>query len=301
VYGVLKKFGDDAGGSLSALITYYAFLSLFPMLLVLVTVLAYVLHGDQDLQRRILDSALADFPVIGDQLKTNIGSVRGSGVGLAIGVVLTFYGGLGVGHAAQDAMNRVWSVPIVVRPGFFPKLLRSLMVIGLLALAIIATTGLTTIAGSQVGAWEHAALFFVTFVLNIALFTVAFRVLAALPLTLNDVLPGAIICAVGWAVLQLIGVAVVSHAVNRMSSTYGVFAIVLGLLAWIFLQARIMMYAAEVNVVRARKLWPRSLAPPPLTDADRRAFELYARAQERRPEARLSVKLHDDPDEEHVH
>ena len=90
IFAVLKKFGDDSAGSLSALITYYAFLSLFPLLLVLVTVLGYVLHGNQDLQRRIIDSALGDFPVIGQQLRDNISSVKGNGIGLVVGILVTF-------------------------------------------------------------------------------------------------------------------------------------------------------------------------------------------------------------------
>jgi YihY family inner membrane protein len=293
VLGVLKKFGDDEGGSLSARITFYAFLSLFPMLLVLVTVLGYVLHGSQDLQRRIVDSALGDFPVIGDQLRHNIGSVRGNGLGLLIGILFTFYGGLGVGHASQDAMNRVWSVPIRVWPGFFPKLLRSIELMGTLALALILTTGLNWLGSAHGATWERVALFMIATLLNVGLFALAFRVLTAQALSFRVVLPGAVISALGWAVLQLVGEAVVNHMLHGMTATYGVFAIVLGLMAWLFILSRIMMYSAEVNVVLARELWPRSLNPPPLTDADRRAFQLYALAQERRPEARLRVQLHD--------
>jgi inner membrane protein YhjD len=294
IFAVLKKFGDDSAGSLSALITYYAFLSLFPLLLVLVTVLGYVLHGNQDLQRRIIDSALGDFPVIGQQLRDNISSVKGNGIGLVVGILVTFYGGLGVANVTQDAMNRVWAVPIRVRPGFFPKLLRSLEIIGLLVVAIGGTTTLTIVASSMTAEIARISILIGSFVMNVVLFTLAFIITTTKSLRIRDVLPGAIISAIAWVVLHLIGEAIVNHAIKGMSASYGAFAVVLGLLAWIFLQARIMLYAAEVNVVRATKLWPRALAPPPLTEADRRAFELYALAQERRPEARLSVALHDD-------
>ena len=130
VFAVVKKFGDDQGGNLCALITYYGFMSLFPLLLVLVTVLGFVLQGNPGLRHDILNSAVTDFPVIGDQIKHSVGSVRGSGVGLAVGIVFTFYGGLGVANAAQDAMNRIWEVPMRARPGFVPRVLRSLALIG---------------------------------------------------------------------------------------------------------------------------------------------------------------------------
>src|SRR2546430_1753623 len=104
LFAVVKKFGDDQGGNLAALITYYGFLSLFPLLLVLVTVLGFVLQNNPDLRDDILNSAVAQFPIIGDQIRNNVGSVRGSGLGLAVGILVTFYGGLGVCNAAQDAM-----------------------------------------------------------------------------------------------------------------------------------------------------------------------------------------------------
>src|SRR5438128_6085182 len=111
-FAVFKEFGDDQAGNLAALIAYYGFFSLFPLLLVLVTVLGFVLHGHPGLQDRVLNSTLGQFPIIGDQLRTNVHSLQGSGFALAIGVGGTLYGGLGVGAAAQNAMNEVWDVPV---------------------------------------------------------------------------------------------------------------------------------------------------------------------------------------------
>ena len=112
VFAVFKKFGDDGCGNIAALITYYGFVSLFPLLLVAVTVLGFVLEGNEDLQHQLVDSALANFPIIGDQIQANVGKVQGSGVGLTIGIVLTLYGGLGIANVAQHAMNRIWGVPM---------------------------------------------------------------------------------------------------------------------------------------------------------------------------------------------
>ncbi|HYL53064.1 MAG TPA: YihY/virulence factor BrkB family protein [Acidimicrobiia bacterium] len=294
VFAVVKKFGDDQGGNLCAIITYYGFMSLFPLLLVLVTVLGFVLQGHPGLQHDILNSALTDFPVIGDKIRKNVGSVRGNGVGLAIGIVFTFYGGLGLANAAQDAMNRIWEVPMRARPGFVPRILRSLALVGTIGLGIIVTTVLSGVGGgsANLGGWVRVGVVVVAFVLNVGLFGLAFRVLTARDLAWGDVWPGAVVAAIGWEVLQAVGGAFVSHQLKGMSeSVYGVFATVIGLLLWIFLQARVVLYAAEVNVVRSGRLWPRSIAPPPLTDGDKRAYEAYAATEERRPDERVEVDI----------
>src|SRR4051812_2321360 len=129
-YAVVKKFGDDQGGNLAAMLTYYTFLSLFPLLLVLFTILGFVLHGHPGLQDDVRTSALSQFPIIGDQIGRNVTSVRGSGAGLAVGLLGTLWGGMGVANAAQDALNRVWEVPVKQRPPFVKRLLRSAAMLG---------------------------------------------------------------------------------------------------------------------------------------------------------------------------
>ncbi len=296
-YAVQKKFGDDSGGSVSAVLTYYGFLSLFPLLLVLVTILSFVLHGNPRLQDDILNSALANFPIIGTDIRKNLGRVHGSGIGLIIGILVTFYGGLGIANAAQDVMNRVWEVPQVVRPGFFPRLLRSLGLIATLGLGIVITTIITTLGGAAHGLpmVVRVATILAGFLLNIALFSFAFHVLTAAKLSWGDVLPGAVVAAFGFVVLQTLGGALVSHQLQNSSQTYGVFALVIGLLAWIYLQARIVVYAAEVNVVRARRLWPRGITDP-LTDADHRALDAYTRREVRHKEQALHATASPQPD-----
>jgi YihY family inner membrane protein len=282
-FAVVKKFGDDQGGNLAALIAYYGFLSLFPLLLVLFTVLGFVLHGHSGLQHDLRTSALADFPIIGDQISANVTSVRGSGIGLAIGVVGTLWGGLGIANAAQNAMNRVWDVPITARPGFFPRIGRSFALLATIGVGILATTLLSGVgsASGGIGMGVRVLAFAVSIALNVGLFLVAFHVLTARAVGWRDFVPGAVFAAVGWEILQVLGGLYVSHTLKGMTQTYGLFAIVLGLLAWIFLQAQLIVYAAEINVVRLHHLWPRSFAPPPLTNADRRAYEDHASAEVR--------------------
>ena len=108
---VVYKFVDDLGGYLASLITYYGFLSLFPLLLIFSTVLGFLLPGNPELQQQLINSALSQFPIIGDQLTSSAQPLRGSGSGLAIGILVALYGGLGVAVAIQNALNQVWGLP----------------------------------------------------------------------------------------------------------------------------------------------------------------------------------------------
>jgi YihY family inner membrane protein len=280
VVAVLKKFGDDQAGQLAALIAYYGFVSLFPLLLVLVTVLGFVLQGDPHLQRRILDGALGQFPIVSDQLRLH--SLAGSSPALAVGVIGSLLAGLGITGATQNAFNQIWSVPRKQRPNFFKARLRGLAMLAVLGtLSIIATTAAGFVGSSSHAAPAVAAGIVVAFVLNIAVFMTAFRLLTAVDVPWRDLLPGVIVAAVCWQLLQHLGGFYLDHVLKRTGPLYGVFALVLGLLAWLYLGAQLTVLAAELNVVRARRLWPRSLFSGPMLDADRRALASAARAEER--------------------
>jgi membrane protein len=266
---VQKKFGEDEGGNLCAMLTYYGFLSLFPLLLVFFTVLGFALDGNPSLQQDLRTSALANVPIIGDQIARNVTSVQGSGVALVVGILGTLWGGLGIANAAQDAMNRVWGVPRAARPGFVSRVLRDLGLLATIGVAIVATTVLGSAAGFVSGSigWRVAA-GVVSLGLDMAVFALAFRLLTARELPWSALIPGAALAAAGWEVVLVLGGVYASHVLEGMSQTYGMFAIVLGALVWIFLQARVVVYAVEVNVVRLDRLWPRSLVSVVGQDAD---------------------------------
>jgi membrane protein len=266
---VHKKFGEDEGGNLCAMLTYYGFLSLFPLLLLFFTVLGFALEGNPSLQKDITESALANLPIVGDQIASNVTTVQGSGLALVVGILGTLWGGLGIANSGQDAMNRVWGVPRTRRPGFVPRVVRDLVLLATLGVAILATTVLSAAAGFVSGniGWRVIAAA-AAVALDGVVFVFAFKVLTAKDLPWKVFVPGAVVAAVGWEILHLVGGAYLSHTLSGMSQTYGMFAIVLGALAWIFLQARVVVYAAEINVVRHDRLWPRSLkSEPPANDA----------------------------------
>lgn len=286
---VVKKLGDDSGGGLVGLIAYRAFLSLFPLLLLLTTVLGYVLAGNPQLRAEAVDSVLAQFPVIGEQIEA--GSLRGNGLALAIGVVGSIWAGLGVVLATQKALDRVWAVPHRKRHGFLASRLRALVL-----LVVLGTlTLLSTVAGGLVGggAWVGAAWGVVVAVgANLLVFGAVFRLLTAAEVSIRSLLPGTVVAAVGWFGLQLVGGWFVDHEVRNATPAYGTFAVVIGLLAWIHLGALLMVMSAELNVVRARGLWPRSLLGVELPE-DERVMRALAKAEARDERQRIRVDFDD--------
>lgn len=287
---VIYKFGDDQGSYLTALITYYGFLSLFPLLLLLVTILGFVLQHDPHLQREIVGSTLAQLPIVGSQLGRNVHALRGSGAGIAAGIVGTLYGCLGAAGALQNAFNRVWAVPRNRRPNPILTRVRGLLLLLVLGTGVLATTVISGLAtsssefGATIGTVLAVAAIPLGTVANVALFMLTFRVLTASEVGTRDLRTGAVVAGVGWQALQLLGTYLVAHLLRGSPTAYGVFGLVLGLMAWIYLLALVVVVAAEINVVAHRKLWPRALLTPftddvQLTGADERAYASYAHSE----------------------
>ena len=288
---VVYKMVDDQATFLAAMITYYGFLSLFPLLLLLVTLLGFALADDPGLQQQVLHSALRDFPIIGDQIGGNIHSLQGSTFGLVVGIVGGLYGALGVGVAVQNAMNKIWAVPRAERPALPGLYGRSAALLAVLALSVAATTALTALS-TAAGTWAsgpvdvavRVAAVAVSLLVNAGFVIFAYRLLTARSVPKRRLWPGAVTASLLWQVLQSVGTYLLDHQLRGATATYGLFGIVLGLLSWIYLAALILVLGAEINVVRAQRLYPRSLlAPDPtdttLTGADRRAYAAYAETE----------------------
>lgn len=283
---VLYKYVDDSGGYLAALITYYGFVSLFPLLLLLSTVLGIVLSGHPALQQQVLNSALSQIPAVGDSLG-DPRQIGGGPVGLVVGIAGSLYGGLGVAQALQYAMNTAWAVPRNSRPNPFAARGRSLLLLATAGVAVLGTTVLSAIGASSIGSLGPVVkvlLLLVSVAVNALVLIFVFRVGTARDLSVAQVAPGAIGAAVVWALLQTFGVAYVRHAVAGASATNGVFALVLGLLAFLYLTSVAVVFCVEVNVVRVDRLHPRALLTPftdnvELTGGDRAAYSGQAKAQ----------------------
>jgi membrane protein len=292
VAAVYKKFSDDQAGQLAALISYYAFVSIFPLLLVFVTILGFVLQGHPEDQKKILDGALGQFPVLSDSLKLH--SLKGSTLALVIGIVGSLLAGMGITNAAQNAFNRIWDVPFKSRPNFLFARLRGL---GLLAafgtMMIVSTAAAGFVGTSSHDAPAVLAGVLIAFVVNLALFMTTFKLLTAAEVGWREFLPGVIVAAILWQLLQHLGGYYIDHGLKHTQPLYGFFALVLGLLAWLYLGAQLVIFAAEINVVRARRLWPRSFFSDPLLEADRRALRASAEVEERVEQENVEVSFDD--------
>jgi membrane protein len=289
---VLQKYADDQGGYLAATITYYGFFAIFPLLLVLTTVLGFLLQGHPHLERTIVNSAFGQFPVIGPQLSR--GSLHGSALALGLGLAASLWAGMGVFLAAQNAMNHLWGVPFKRRPDPLHARGRALLLLLLLGGGALATTILAALAtvGAHFGpSWKIGSLALST-ALNVGLFWLGFRVLTAREVSWRQLRGGAFAAGILYELLQTLGGYYVGHTLKHASNAYGTFGLVIGLLSWIYLSAHITLLAAEGNVVATRKLWPRSFSvmiEQPATQADKRALTQRGKVEERRQDETVSV------------
>ncbi|MEP7059328.1 MAG: YihY/virulence factor BrkB family protein [Actinomycetota bacterium] len=290
-FATVKKFGDDQAGNLAALVAYFGFFSLFPLLMVAVTVLGMLTQGNAALRTRVLNSALRNFPVIGTQLGQSVKALNGGGLALVIALLLTLWSGLAVIKVFENAMDTVWDVPFKERANFFKKTARALVMLAVLGVLTSISSLSAGIGAGSHSVWMVIAGALLALGVNVVLFLCAFRILTSADVSWQAVAPGAVAGAVAWTLLQAVGGFYIAHQLKGASEVYGTFAIVIGLLAWIYLGAQITLYAAEVNVVRRDHLWPRSVHQPPLTPADRRAFARYAKQEERLDTEEVNVRI----------
>jgi uncharacterized BrkB/YihY/UPF0761 family membrane protein len=275
---VLKKYGDDRGGSLSALVTFYGFLAVFPLLLLFVTVVGLVLRNNPEAEQHIIHSALAEFPVIGDRLASSISALhKPSPLVFVASFVGLLWGSLGVTNHLQTASAIMWGVPRHKEAALIPRMLRGLLLLGTIAVAVVGSAilaGISTIGGvhnNAVAYWAYSLVGAAA--VNFAAYLLALHILAPPGTRWGQLVPGASIGSLGWTLLEAVGGLLVSHALRHATELYGLFATVLGLVFWLSLGSQLFMYAGETNVVLAKGLWPRHLdekapaaAPEPGTE-----------------------------------
>jgi len=304
---VAYKFFDDQGGYLAAVLTYYAFVAIFPLLLIGSSVLGFLLQGNPELEQQVLDSALAQFPVVGEQLGGPEG-LQGSAAAVTVGALTALYGATGLGGAGQNVMNEIWGVPRHRRPNPFLGRFKSLLLLSAAGLALLVVAVVSSVASSLdlVGV-EHTVVRWLVRLFSVLLaggvLTVLFRYATTARPSLRQVLPGALLVAALWELLQLGGAAYVEGVVARVTPVNAVFALVLGLLALVYVAAVIAVVGAEINVVRAQRLYPRALLTPftdeaDLTAADHRAYRSYAQAQRHKGFERIEVSFDDEQTED---
>lgn len=300
---VVTKFFDDQANHRVSLLAYYAFVAAFPLLLALTAIAGAVLRSQPKLQKHLVESAFAEFPIIGGQIHQQLGVANfGSGVSLTIGIVGALYGARGFGNGLQNTLNTLWAVPKADWPGVRSRYLRMAATLLLLGL-IVVVTGASGAAAGAAASWgldgfpARAVSFVVGTTLGTGFFLALFRAATAAQVPTRSMVLGAAISAVGWQLLLTGAGVIVTRQLSHAQAVAGFFGVVLGLLAWLSLQATVIVFAIEVDVVRANRLWPRSLMAPPLTEADKTYYDRAVRTEARRPEQRLHISY--DAEAEH--
>ena len=304
---VIYKYGDDQGTYLAVIVTYYALFAILPLLLLATTILGFVLQGDPELQQRILESALSQFPVIGDQFRKP-GGLAGSTTAVVVGSLLAVYGAMGLGAAVQNATNIAWQVPRNSRPNPILLRLRGLLIVAFGGVAVLGlTTASVLISNTTLITWfEGSPLRWLARVVSVlvtgGVLYVLMRLSAARPDRARTTLPGAMVTAVLWHLVQQIGAIYVTHVLAGANALNQAFGVVLGLMAALYLISVAGMLGVELNVVLDRHLWPRALFTPftdsvRLTEADRRAYSGYAAAQRHKGFETVTVDFGDDPED----
>ena len=289
---VVKKFGDDGANREAALIAWWGFFALFPLLLLFTAILGFVLAGDPSAQESIRTSALSNFPVVGSTIRT--GHLHGSAIAVLIGAVGALLPGIAVTLAAQDAFNKAYAVPKRDRPNPFKARLRGLGLLVVLGVLQLVATGVTAVAGEVGGLGANVLGIVAGLLVNLVLFFAVFRLLTDSSVPTGHLKPGIVTAAVLWTVLLRVAGLYTSHVVSNAGNTYGTFAAVIGLLTWLYVGARVLVYSAEVNSVLTAGLYPRSLFGEPQTEADFRAKAAVARIEEQVPGERIATRFEKD-------
>lgn len=291
-YAVIKKYGDDNGGYQAALLTYYGFLSLFPLLLVLLTAVHWWFGNNPDVQQEVNKQLSLYFPLLGNELQSNVEGMRQTGVGLAIGLLITIYGARGGADALRNMADTAWMVPRVRRTGFPLAILKSIAILACAALGFAATVAASSLTSFlDKGIILTILVNIVGIVLTSVFLALVFKQAVSKGPSLLAMLPGALFAGIGIQILLTFGTMLVAAQLKNLDSLYGTFAIVLGLLFWIYLLAQIIAYGMEINVVRHLKLWPRSIDAAQETSADRSAYKHYARIQKYSHDQEIEVQF----------
>jgi uncharacterized BrkB/YihY/UPF0761 family membrane protein len=287
----VKKFGDDDANLLVVALGWYGFTAIYPLLLVVIAIFGYI--GAASLGTGIVRT-LHQFPVIGAQFNPGEGGsqLHGSVFGLIIGVAGLLYGAQGVTQTAEQAMARVWNVPQTRMPGFVPRLGRSLGGLAAIAGAFLVNAFLAPLATSHGLAWYGRILIVVGMLaVNCGFYLVAFKALTPADVTWRELLPGSLFGAVSFTALITVGAGLMQHQLRHSSATYGAFAAVIGLVTFLLLLSKLTLYAAELNSVRSRGLWPRALPTRPPTRADNEHLQALVHEQRRRPDEHIGIRF----------
>ncbi len=272
---VIKKYGDDQAGYKAALLTYYGYLSLFPLLLIATTVLQMLANSNIGISDELLNNITGNSSVLGGQLSVHVTSLQRSGIALAIGLLFLLYGARGVAAAFRTGVNDIWGVTRSQQPGFPQSAINNTLIVVIGGLGLIATASITgTVAALGQGLLPRLLSYLAGVLLLYLLFSYLLRAVLPKHVDSKDTYSAALSAAIGLIVLQILGGLLISKLLMNLDALYSYFAISLGLLFWIYLQAQVIYYSVVIAAVKTQKLWPRSFSGQELTDYDKHIIQI---------------------------
>lgn len=299
VYAVFKKYSDDEGGRLAAQLTYYTFLSLFPLAVLGFAIINTILADRPDLVLELVHDIVP--PEYQEQVINAYTSLPDSGPAFAIALIGLLLTGTGGVFAFYAMVNQVFAVPYRFRFGFGPRYLRVLLVLVIGGIAILVVTVVSAFAAnfSRFAAVQRIGVFVLVWLVASALLYFVVSVLNRTRLGFRELGLGAALGGMSMTVFLSLGSLLVGRSISSSSAIYGAFATVVGLFSVLFLVSEAIVFSLEISVVRAWELWPRGLDINLLFPADERAYALLTLMDERMPSQRNGVQFdatgHDDP------
>ena len=295
---VVRKFAEDESINSAAVIAFWAFFSIFPLLLIFVTLLGYFLPPK--LQGDVMGSVAGFLPLLSTD---SIGHLSGQWWTLVVGILSALWSGSFVVIATQSAFNSVWEIPYVHRPSISTQIGRSLGALGAIGLGLVLSTVISSYiigaaTGANLGVVARLAGYLIPLALDITLFFVAFRLLTDRDVATRDVLPGALLSGIVFWLLQQLSSLIIVRYLHTATSFYGDYATVITILWWLYLQSIVTLLGAQLNVVLKQRLYPRGLVGTPTTESDYRAYDAYAKERTYRPNQQVNTEfLPHDPDD----
>ena len=290
-YAVFKKYSDDGASRLAALLTYYGFLSLFPLALVFVAVLTFFLQDNEHLRDEMLQTLFG--PQYSQSIINSYDNLPSGGLPLVIGIVGLLLSGMGAVFALYVSLNQVWAVPWRQRYGFGPRYARVflMLIIGGAGAVVVAATGVVAATVQLLSAGTRVALFLVSATVVILVLVAATKILTARPMHRREYLLGCVLAGVFIGLVFALGSPLLARIVANATPVYGVFATVIGILTLFYVTAQGAIICLEISAVRAWRLWPRGLDINLLFSADHRAYRLLAHIDERMPSQENEVRF----------
>ena len=288
---VARKFFEDESINLAAVIAFWAFFSIFPLLLIFVTLLGYFLPPS--LQGDVLRSAASFFPLLSTD---SIGHLSGQWWTLVVGILSAVWSGSFVVIAIQSAFNSVWEIPHAQRPSIGAQIKRGLFALGAIALGLVVSTVITsyltaTATGTGLGVVARLAGYLIAVALDVGLFIVTFRLLTDRDVSTRDVLPGALLSGIVFWLLQQLSSLIIFRYLHNAERIYGSYATVITMLTWFYSQSVVTLVGAQLNVVLKERLHPRRLIPAPATEADHRAYDAYTKERTYHHDQRVHTEV----------